>query len=143
MQYELQTLPFSKLRPKIPLLIDFGITDFVLHIQKNKKESPVSHCLYEYHLLVLFHFSNDSQAISKLYQNKDFCVARLSIINLCRVPFIHITSHADFRRTTHRSKSYSAYGVSNSCPRSIMLLEEAVSLHFFFPCFRQNTELRV
>lgn len=69
-------------------------------------------------------------------------MGRLCVINLCRAPFTHITSYADFRRTTHRSKSYSAYGVLNSYPRSIMFLEEAVSLHFF-PRFRQKTELRV
>lgn len=109
---------------------------------KTKKKNPASHHSYEYHLFFFFHYLNDLQAISNLCQNKDFYMARLCIINLFRVPFTHITSHADFRRTSHRSKSYSPYGVLNSYPRSIMFLEEAVSLHFF-PCFRQKTKLRV
>ena len=69
-------------------------------------------------------------------------MAKLGIINLCRLTSIHVTSHADFRRITHRSKSYFAYGVLNSYPSSITFLEEAVTLHFFL-CFRQKTELRV
>lgn len=131
-QYEWQTLPFSKLQLKLPSLIYFGIKYLVSCIWKLKKENPASHHLYEYRLFFFFPYLNGSQAISNLCQNKDFYMAILCIINLCSVPLIHITSHADFRRTTHRSESYSAYGVLNSCPRSIMFLEEAVSLHFFF-----------
>lgn len=143
MQYELQTLPFSKLRLKIPTLIYSGIKALVLYVWKLKRKTlQAIACMNITYLLFFFHYLNDSWAISNLCQNKDFYMARLCIINLCSVPFTHITSHADFRRTTHRSQSYSAYGVLNSYPRSIMFLEEAVSLHFF-PCFRQKTELRV
>lgn len=109
---------------------------------KTKKKNPANHHLYEYHFFFFFRYLNDLQAISNLCQNKNFNMARLCIINLCRIPFTHITNHADFRRTTHRSKSYSAYGVLNSYPRSIMFLEEIVTLHFY-SCFRQKTELRV
>lgn len=98
---------------------------------KIKKENPANHYSYEYHFFFFFHYLNDSQAISKLHQGKDSIWPDCALLIYAEYHLLTLTSHADFRRTTHRSKSYFAYGVLNFYPRSIMFLEETVNLHFF------------